>query len=335
MKILKLTFLFVLFLSLFCYATDKNKVKGNGKPEIRKLGTIALDVVEATPFVFNNKLYRLEWVRPDTKYNVKGMSYLHIVDHYTGKEISNFGERYRFPSAYVENNIVYVVGTYENLGWHGTLLTLFTSKDLQTWTSDTIYSASKELHQICNTSLCKTDKGYALMFEISGTPEAGVSFTPRFLTSRDLKKFELTPKECTFGHDRYSAPHCLRFYNGWYYSFYLESNKPTGYEQYLVRSKDLINWQSSPFNPVLSASKEDKYIAGKNLTDEELKIIAGASDINNSDVDFCEYNGKLIFTYSWGNQKSQEFLAGAIYDGSMGQFLEGWFPDNIVSKVIH
>jgi hypothetical protein len=267
-------------------------------------------------------------VRPDTKHNVKGMSYLHVVDHHTGKEISNFGERYRFPCAYVENNTVYVVGTYENLGWHGTLLTLFTSKDLLTWTSDTIYSASKELHQICNTSLCKTDKGYALMFEISGTPEAGVSFTPRFLTSRDLKKFELTPKECTFGRDRYSAPHCLRFYNGWYYSFYLEANKPTGYEQYLVRSKDLINWESSPFNPVLSASKEDKYNAGKNLTNEELKIIAGAEDINNSDVDFCEYNGKLIFTYSWGNQKSKEFLAEAIYEGSMGQFLEGWFPGN-------
>jgi len=167
------------------------------------------------------------------------------------------------------------------------------------------------------------------MFEISGTPEAGVSFTPRFLTSRDLKTFELTPKECTFGRERYSAPHCLRFFNGWYYCFYLEANKPKGYEQYLVRSKDLINWESSPLNPVLAASEEDKNIAGKNLTNEELAAIASAEDKNNSDIDFCEFEGKLIINYSWGNQKGMEFLAEAVYDGSMGQFLESWFPGEI------
>jgi hypothetical protein len=30
--------------------------------------------------------------------------------------------------------------------------------------------------------------------------------------------------------------------------------------------------------------------------------------------------------YSWGNQKGKEFLAEASYNGTMGQFLEGWFP---------
>ena len=326
MKISKLTLVILVFSSLCCTSINRRNEKSGGKPEIEKLGTIAIDLVEATPFVFKNKVYRLEWVRPNTKHNASDISYLHIVNHKTGKEISNFGERYRFPCAYVENDTVYVVGTFENLGWHGTLLTLFWSTDLKTWTSDTLYNAPEELHQICNTSLCKTDQGYTLMFEISGTPEAGVGFTPRFLTSKDLKTFNLTPKECTYGRDRYSAPHCLRFFNGWYYSFYLEANKPTGYEQYLLRSKDLIHWDSSPYNPVLAASKEDKLIARKHFTDEELKAIAAAKDLNNSDIDFCEYKGKLIITYSWGNQRGQEHLAEALYDGSMGQFLEGWFP---------
>ena len=330
MKPLNLPYLLILVTSLYFFPL--NPVKSEGKPEIKKKGTIALDLVEATPFVFRNKVYRLEWVRPNIRQNEKGISYLHIVDHRTGKEISNFGEHHRFPCAYVENDTVYVVGTLENLGWHGTILTLFRSGDLKTWTSHTIYDAPKELHQICNTSLCKTDRGYALMFEISGTPEAGVSFTARFLTSRDLKTFDLTPKDCTYGGDRYSAPHCLRFYNGWFYNFYLEAGKPKGYEQYLVRSKDMIKWESSPYNPVLSASAEDKLIASENLTDEDRKTISGAEDLNNSDIDFCEYKGKLIFTYSWGNQKGHEFLAEAFYNGSMGQFLEGWFPAERVRK---
>ena len=88
----------------------------------------------------------------------------------------------------------------------------------------------------------------------------------------------------------------------------------------------MVHWENSPYNPVLSASKEDKYIARKHFTEEELEIITGAEDSNNSDIDFCEYKGKLIITYSWGNQRSQESLAEALYDGSMGQFLEGWFP---------
>jgi hypothetical protein len=311
---------------LNCTSTNQKNERGEEKPRIEKLGIIAVDLVEATPFVFKNELYRLEWVRPNTKHNPGDTSYLHVVNHETWEELSSFGKRHRFPCAYVENDTIYVIGTYENLGWHGTILTMFKSPDLKTWTTSTIYDAPEELHQICNTSLCKTDEGYTLMFEISGTPEAGAGFTPRFLTSADLITFSLTPSECTYGRDRYSAPHCLRFYNGWYYSFYLEANKPTGYEQYVVRSRDLVHWESSPFNPVLAASEEDKYLARDHFTDEEIKAISEAEDKNNSDIDFCEFEGQLIITYSWGNQRGEEHLAEARYDGTMGQFLEGWFP---------
>jgi hypothetical protein len=30
--------------------------------------------------------------------------------------------------------------------------------------------------------------------------------------------------------------------------------------------------------------------------------------------------------YSWGNQQGVEHLAEAVYDGSLKQFLHGWFP---------
>ncbi len=32
------------------------------------------------------------------------------------------------------------------------------------------------------------------------------------------------PPECNYAKDRYSAPHCLRWLDGWFYNFYLEGN---------------------------------------------------------------------------------------------------------------
>ena len=71
---------------------------------------------------------------------------------------------------------------------------------------------------------------------------------------------------------------------------------------------------------------DNKLIANPKLTDEQRKKVAGAVDRNNSDVDFCEFQGKTIITYSWGNQQGTEFLAGAVYDGTLACFLRGFFP---------
>ena len=54
--------------------------------------------------------------------------------------------------------------------------------------------------------------------------------------------------------------------------------------------------------------------------------IANAKNLNNSDMDFCEWQGRLVINYSWGNQQGVEHLAEAIYDGNEAQFLRGWFP---------
>jgi hypothetical protein len=105
----------------------------------------------------------------------------------------------------------------------------------------------------------------------------------------------------------------------------LEENH--GWEMRVVRSKDLKNWEASPLNPVLKASDEDKKIFNKNLKDSLQNEIAAADNCNNSDIDFCEFKGKLVINYSWGNQTGEEFLAEAVYNGTMNQFLLGWFPN--------
>jgi hypothetical protein len=49
-------------------------------------------------------------------------------------------------------------------------------------------------------------------------------------------------------------------------------------------------------------------------------------DLNNSDVDFCEFGGGTVITYSRGNQQGTEFLAEAVYNGTLVSFLKGFFP---------
>lgn len=164
------------------------------------------------------------------------------------------------------------------------------------------------------------------MFEIDRPPEeAGAAFTARFLKSPDLRTWELTPPECNYARDRYTAPHALRWLDGWFYDFYLEAHR--GYQMRVVRSRDLRQWEPSPLNPVLRASPEDKQIANPRLTAAQRQRIADAANLNNSDIDFCAWQGRLVINYSWGDQQGVEHLAEAVYDGTVEQFLRGWFPE--------
>jgi len=164
------------------------------------------------------------------------------------------------------------------------------------------------------------------MFEIDKpAEETGVAFTARFAKSKDLRTWTMTPPECNYAKDRYTAPHCLRWLDGWFYDFYLEAHD--GYEMRVVRSRNLVKWEASPLNPVLKASPEDRRIANSKMPDTQRTRVANAVNLNNSDIDFCEFNGQLRINYSWGNQQGMEHLAEAVYDGSAAEFLRGWFPE--------
>lgn len=80
----------------------------------------------------------------------------------------------------------------------------------------------------------------------------------------------------------------------------------------------LMDCDVGKINPFITPDDDDKkLIYPERLTEEEKEYIANAFDCNNSDIDFCDYKGKTIIMYSWGNQHGKEFLAMAEYDGSL------------------
>ena len=293
-----------------------------GAPVIKKLGTIDCDMVETTPVVFKSRLYRFEYVRDNYKPNTTGKSYFRFIDVASGDATPSFAAGYHLGSAYVEGETMYVFGV--NM-WGKERIQVFWSKDLKQWEDKPALVLPG--WEIFNNSVCKGKDGrYVMAFEIGAPPEeTGVAFTTRFATSVDLLAWALTPSACVYTKERYSACPALRYLDGDYYMIYLESY-PGYWAPHIVRSKDLVVWEESPFKPIMKHSGEDKRIANPKLTEAERKRIADAVDVNNSDVDFCEFEGKTIIYYSWGNQQGIEHLAEAVYEGPEAAFLKGFFP---------
>ena len=110
---------FLLLTPLVAWAGEP-PVDQDGRPRIKKLGTIDVDKVENAPIVFRGKLYRCEW------YRNKGC--FHFVEHDTGRTTLEFAQGWCFANAFVAGDTVYVTGTQ-----HGPKIQMFVSQDLEHW----------------------------------------------------------------------------------------------------------------------------------------------------------------------------------------------------------
>jgi len=294
----------------------------SARPAIRKLGTIDCDIVETTPVVFRDRLYRFEYVRERYVPNETGDSYFRFVDAATGETTPAFAAGLHLGSAHVEGDTVFVYGVD---AWGGSVVKALRSTDLENW-SDAV-ALDLPGWKIFNNSVTRAGDRWAMAFEINEPRDiAGAPFTNCFAESSDLATWRVLPQECVYAKDRYTACPALRFFDDWFYMIYLETKPGPEYETCIARSRDLAEWESSPLNPVLAWSDEDKAIASPKLTEEERRRIGAAVNRNNSDVDLCEFQGRTIVNYSWGDQVGREFLAAAEYEGPLRDFLAGFFP---------
>lgn len=309
------------------------------RPLIRKLGTIECNnIVETTPIIWKDELYRFEVVRRRSFtagssgqiahwQDLEDSPCLRFIHVRSNTSTPLFADDHTFGFPYAIGDTMYVV-TGDSKKWGADKLDFYRSTDLVSWEK---YS---EIHlpgwKIYNMNIAKMGDTYTLMIEISEpVEEAGPHpFTFRFLQSRDMINWELTPSDHVFQKDRYSGSPALYTLEGdpYYYVGYLEEYPNYRFGNSLARSKDLVNWEYSPINPVLMYNEaEDKQIASKFLTPADRARIDAALDTNNSDMELCEYQGRTIIYYSWGDQRGTEFLAEACYEGSMKDFLQGFF----------
>ncbi len=314
----------------------KNKLRCGEMPIRKKMvkqGTIKEGVVESTPVVWHGRLLRFEWVRPNTwgkGHDEREIGCYNFVDFETDEVVGEpFAQNHCFGCCYEENGVMYAHGVVDGEGKNTTnIIDVFWSEDLVSWKSQRALVIPEEL-KIYNTSVCKGADGcYVMAVEVGGPEEmVGKNFSVLFAKSENLLDWELLPiEEYNYLPERYTACPSIRYFDGMYYMVYLEIAPYYRLMPYIVCSKDLYEWDAGLFNPFMYIDDDDKKLAfPERFTEEERKRVELSVDNNNSDVDFCEYEGRTYVVYSWGNQMGTEFLAYATYDGSLEEFLKSFF----------
>ncbi len=286
---------------------------------IERLGTIDLDLAETNHVVFHDRLYRFEYIRSQYHGNSTGDSYFRFVSMSDGSATPAFGHGLHMGCAFADHGKMYV-SCVEN--WGKSRFYLLESDDLVHWSEPRLI-LSDPAWQGYNTSICRAGDGYTMVFELGAPQElVGVPFTMFFAHSPDLRQWSMVP-DAVFGRDIYTGGPMLRWFNGYYYLFYLDGSYEKGFRTCVTRSHDLKQWSQSSL--VLDIDDSDRRIASEQLTPEQCARIAGAVNINASDLDICEYHGDLYLSYAWGNQRGVEFLAAGRAHCSEQQFCESFF----------
>jgi len=284
------------------------------RPKLTKLPASFDSWMENTPFIFKGVPYIALNHRDDSKnktceYTSEQNMYLYIKNLQTGREVARFGSGHSFVSAFVnglELNVFAAEQMQFDMGWSRSIYR-FTSTDMKSWKRESAIPLEGDEH-LFNCSVCRDDKGYLMAYE-SSLP---VKFCFKFARSTDLAKWEkIRGLVYTGVNNEYSACPVIRYFKPYYYVIYLHAEIPghKGWISFLSRSKNLVNWELSPFNPILEAGPGE--------------------GINNSDVDLFEYEGKTYIFYATGDQQSVASVRIAMYDGPMKEFYGRYFPENV------
>lgn len=307
----------------------KGNMISKDAPVIRKLGVVG-KACEMTPFVWKGRLVRVEVdsVRTDPVKDIFKW-FFQIRDVETNKCYPPFGEGAHFCSAYCEDDIVYVFGSTERADGScgGDSIVMYRSCDLNHWEANTVIANPG--WTLWNTSVCKGPDGYRMAIEVGEPVElVGKPFTTFFAKSDNLTDWEMmTPYETyRYNPERYTACPALRYSGGYYYMICLEELPLKRYEPYIYRTKDFIDWEIGLHNPILFCSPEDRRPKpGMAFAPEFLENLRTRLNINNCDVDLCEFCGYTYILYDTGDQLTFGCLCEAIYDGPLDQFLKAFF----------
>ena len=316
--------------------------KSGPAPVIKKLGAIKLGM-EQTPVIFKGESVIVESCEANEE-----CAFQHIVARNikTGFKSKPFGIEYYFASAFADGDTLYAFATSrhdnealtmykenDSASWHdprgGHEVRMFKTKDLVNWEEKDIISCPDR--RLWNTSVCKGENKYVMAIEVNekkgfNIPEIGIGFTSFFAVSEDMETWQMLPDKYSYTNKRYNACPALRYSKGYYYMICLEALPCQRYAPYIYRTKDFENWEVGIHNPVMMYSDGDRIPhKDSNFTHEELELLKTGLNINCSDIDLFEYEGKTHIYYANGDQMHYSFLCEALYEGTLDEFLEHFF----------
>ncbi len=293
------------------------------KNPIVKKGYLHSPVCEASPFVFNDKLYRLEtwqayWDLPAPA--PEGKNYqndtVRIIDVETNQIVGVAFKQHAFATAFVWDGRVYVFASKwvdGPLPRSAYSIDMTSSSDLVHWTEPVTIIKTEKPERTFNAAVCRAGDHFVMLYE-SDDPKY-VPFTFKYYRSTDLTHWTPVPNGL-YGQNKYVGGPALYYFGDTFYTLYLE-DLGGKWETHITRSKDLVHWQDAP--------KDRPFIRFDPTHDHLPFQPPQVKECNASDVELCEWKGKTFIYFTGGIQQYAADLQWAEYDGPPQQLLEHFF----------
>jgi len=293
-------------------------------------------VVECTPVIWKGRLLVAElwqehWDNPP---GAESESYIRIRDDETDEIVATTMEGYGFASAFVWNDTLYVfagkrVASEDDRGNHYSHNTYMSStKNLKDWAEPVCVIEEDPGEMVFNQSVCHDGSRFVMAYETN----QGVPFTMKFAKSDDLVNWQKIDG-AIYDENKYTACPAIRYVGEYYYMLYLEWLKPDWrLETCLARSKDLIDWQWAPHNPVIRPDYDHPVHPDCPKEHEHNEkpgtpCPANGKEVNTSDPDLVEWQGKTRVYFTGGCQHWGGWLQYAEFDGNMQEFFESYYQE--------
>ncbi|MBR6471810.1 MAG: hypothetical protein IKS83_08430 [Victivallales bacterium] len=282
---------------------------------------------EITPFVWNGRLCLLENFARSADFPGQPADYrMHedgclIRDVESGMCLAYPWLNHYFSTVNVLNGqLVLVGGDYEwdRPWWHIRRFQMMTSDNLTTWSRPVTILEANERESLFNNAIAFDGERHVLLYE-TDDPALGPKFTFRFAVSTNLTHWEKLPAEYVYGCGKYVGAPGLYWEGGFFYLLYLAETfgKYGFWDTRIARSKDLKHWEDAP------DGRSFLYPDTSHITNPELA--PDVHEVNASDVELVEFDGRVRLWWNGGNQKGISDLQYAEFHGTRRQLFEAFF----------
>lgn len=311
-------------------------------------------VVETTPVVWKNRLLLLEhWQREwEHPAQPEGLCFNRIRDVESDTlVVPQLLDQFVFPSAIIWNEIFYIFTAKKGVDAKGRNVPeniyVIQSADLKNWTKPIAVITPDPGELLFNETVCYNGKRFVMAYETNNP----MRFTIKFAYSDDLVNWIKIPNIFYDGKRPVGCP-AIRHVGNYYYMLYSTHLYPRWwFDTRLARSKDLQQWEESPFNPIIEPdptiplhpdcpkhgggrktdpSREEGYYNDLHPK-SHIRVLntaectANGHECNVADPDLVEWKGKTRIYFSGGCQHWGGLLQYVEYDGSMKDFFESCY----------
>ena len=275
---------------------------------------------EVTPFLYGGKEYLLRNCSALNDPEFKGKSdFAQIVDVENNTVTKEFFHGHYFNSLFCHNGVYHCFGALmgDSNGWKAHSIEHCFSTDLVNWSEPVCIYESENC--LFNTAVTFDGRRFVMVTE-SDDPRYP-KFTFNFLESEDLKNWREIPgaiygdKKYVGGPSIYYLPDDGYFYLTYVNRFTNPVTSAANYNTCIARSRDLINYEEG-IRPVINPDYDHR---------PQPETHPDVYDINASDAEFLEINGRVKCYCSGGNKNGVGDLKCGEFYGTLAELFQRFF----------